>query len=417
MKFLIFLSLFFYQTLHANILYPLPTHKFDFSISTYNYNSSNPSKKRTLASIIDRINTAIDNFLVPLVSPSIQSIQLDKNVYIYSKVLERDLKGVKYALKIGADPTYIELDYFFKDITKLTETEQKIIEIIKEAQRIYHLKDQLNYGVRYTNLDNVIKSLEQGADPNHRLHLRLPYLIQLALRYRDLIQEPPLTEENEKIVEALLKHGANPNLHINDLPALHLAVFLRNPKIVKLLIKYGANVNLKYNKDLTPLLLVVDPLRTKKNFKLYISVWRTGEFEIRKQKNLELDKEITQALLDAGANINEKTSNGDTLLVSATVEGHFEFASFLINKGANLEEAIETIKTYQNLLKNKNTSLKSLNIKETFSHVGKAIQVAKNTTAIQFLEDQKAIQQTLKKQLSEIKSPKNDKTSCPGAFG
>ena len=415
MKLLIFLSLFFYQTLHANILYPLPTHKFDFSTSAYNYNSSNLSKKRALASVITKAKTFF-NKLSDLDSEPLNS-QEDKDVYLYEQVGKKDLEGVKNALKIGADSTYIELDYFFKDITKLTETEQKIIEIIKEAQRIYHLKDQLNYGVRYTNLDKVIESLEKGADPNHRLHLNLPHLLQLALRYRALIQKLPLTEQHEKIVEALLKHGADPNLYSNDLPPLHLAVLLRSPKIVKLLVKHGAKVDFKHRKDVTPLLLVVDLLEAEKNFERYIGELNKNEIDLRSQEDSKLDIEITQALLDAGADINEKTLGGNTLLVNAAIEGHLEFALFLIEKGANLEEAIEIIKKRQDLLKNKNIYLEFLNRDKTFVKVERAFQLDRNNSVLEFLEKIKTLRQNFKKQLGEIKLHENDKASCQGAFG
>ena len=413
MKLLIFLSLFFYQTLHANILYPLPTHKFDFSISTYNYNSSNPSKKRALASVIDKVKTFFNK------PPSTRDAGLAAfriTDAFHTAVVFKNLKGVRNALAKGADPTYnINIDTLYKDSPKLTKTEQKIIELVKAAQYVHKLNNELFYGVDDKNLDKVVEYLKQGADPNIRHYRNEPHLLQVALRNTHLIQELPLTEEHEKVVEALLKHGADPNLYFKDLPALHLAVFLRSPKIVKLLIKYGANVNLKYKKDVTPLLLVVNPLKTEKNFERYVDIgFNEEEFKLRNEENLELDKEITQALLDAGADINEKTLGGNTLLVNATIEGHSEFALFLVEKGANLEEAIEIIHKHQDLLKNKK-------IPESFFseylNSDKTFQLNKNNAALEFLENLKTLQQDFKKQIDEIKSPKNDKTSCPGAFG
>ena len=396
MKLLLFLSLFFYQTLHANILYPLPTHEFDFPTSAHNYNSSNTFKKRTLTAITDKAKPFVDDFIS--IEKSL-NIQVEKDVYLYKQVGKKDLEGVKNALKLGANPNHINLDSFFKNNSELTETEQKIIELIKTAPPNHHnlhLKNKLAAGVKNTILDNVIESLEKGADPNHRLYLDLPHLLQLALRDRNLIQELPLTEKREKIVEALLKHGADPNLYAKDIPPLHLAVLLRSPKAVKLLIKHGAKVDLKYNKDVTPLLLVVDLLETERNFERYIGGLNKNEIEFRNKENLKLDKEITQALLDAGADINEKTLGGNTLLVNAVIGGHLAFASFLIlEKGANPEEAIEIIKKHQ---------------------VSKH-QLIVNKAALKFLENLKTLHQDLKKQLNEIKSSENDKNSCPGAFG
>ena len=311
MKFLIFLSLFFYQTLHANILYPLPTHKFDFSTSTYNYNSSNLSKKRTVAS------NQIDSYV---------------------------LHQINRGLADGASNTLLDL---------------------------------------------VTESLQQGADPNHRFYSHSPYPLQAALRNRTLTKELPLTEQTEKIVETLLQHGADPNLYFEDLPALHLAVFLRSPKAVRLLIKYGANVNLKF-KGVTPLLLVVNPPKLDRNFRLYGSN-KKNETDLRNKENLNLDKQITQALLDERADINAKPLGGNnTLLVNALLKKNTGLASFLIERGADVKKAIRIIK-------------KDGGYKYSPSS-------AKYEAALKFLEthQKKEIQnrQNLKKQ-----------ASCPGAFG
>ena len=476
MKLLIFLSLFFYQTLHANILYPLPAHKFDFSTSAYKHTSSNPSKKRTVASVITKSKTFIKKLLAPIeaiasiesknkylykraVRRDLEGVEIalklganpiyvnlsllfknnselteteqkiievikkaqsslgasTKDYYLYKRVKNRDLKGVKIAFEIGANPTEVILDSLFKDNPELTETEQKIIEVIKEAQYTHKLNYELSHGVRTTDLDKVIEYLKKGADPNIRHYKHASHLLQLALR-SGYLKKFPLIEEHEKIVEALLKHGADPNLYAKDLPPLHLAVFFRNPKIVKLLIKYGANVNFKYNNDVTPLLLVVNPLETEKNFEQYVKIYSKNEIEFRSKDHLELNKEITQALLDAGANINEKTLGGKTLLVNAAAGGKPDFAAFLIEKGANLEEAIKTIKAYQSFLKNENISLKSSYLPAA-NILKNEVQLSILQTSLQLFELQKSIDQRFKNR--EIKSPENDnkKPSCPGAFG
>ena len=414
MKLLIFLSLFFYQTLHANILYPLPAHKFDFSTSAYN--SSNPSKKRTLASITTNAKRLL-HFMTGLVFVPEPDFRIDTpNENFFRAVVSKDLEGVRDALAKGADPTYyVNTDNLYKDSPVLTETEQKIIEVIKEAQRVYYLNSNLSHGVRTTDLDKVIEYLKKGADPNIRHYSHASHLLQSALR-SGIVKKLPLIEEHEKIVEALLKHGADPNLYAKDLPPLHLAVFFKNPKIVKLLIKYGANVNFQYYNDVTPLLLVVDPLETEKNFEQYIRGYNEDEFKFRSKNHLELNKEITQALLDAGADINEKTLGGNTLLVNAAAGGKPDFAAFLIKKGANLEEAIKTIKAYQSFLKNENISLESSYLPAA-NILKNKVQLSILQTSLQLFEIQKSIEQRFKNR--EIKSPENDnkKPSCPGAFG
>lgn len=62
------------------------------------------------------------------------------------------------------------------------------------------------------------------------------------------------TKQNQKIVELLLKHKANPNISNNyGLTPLHNAISLANEMIAELLIKNGADVNAKDRNGWTPL--------------------------------------------------------------------------------------------------------------------------------------------------------------------
>ena len=221
-----------------------------------------------------------------------------------------------------------------------------------------------------------------------------------------------------------LKQGTDPNLYTGDIPLLHQAVFLRNPQAIKLLVEAGANVNFRYNNDITPLLLVVTPVdKSKENFEQYITeLIKDSKNKFRNQKNLKLDKEITQALLDAGADINAKALNGNSLLINALIREHTELASFLIEKGANLEEAIKVMENHiKDLILGIMLSQKVENQFLTFilpkenveSPYKKALTLFEG--AYRFLKDQLP-QKNQPKSKSPQNNNNNNKPSCKGAF-
>ena len=76
-----------------------------------------------------------------------------------------------------------------------------------------------------------------------------------------------ITEEcDNKIVDLLLRHGADPNVATYGETILHDAVRIDKIEIVKLLIHYGANVNSKSSSGITPLHKAFH--NTKSNFNL-----------------------------------------------------------------------------------------------------------------------------------------------------
>lgn len=118
---------------------------------------------------------------------------------------------------------------------------------------------------------------------------------------------PFVTEENTKIIELLLKSGANPNAK-NVKSLMFQAMKTKDAKIINLLLAYGADANKKYM-GMCP-------------------AYQAIAYN---------QPEILELLLDAGADPNVSVK-GRTLLHWSIRKKHPEMAKLLIDKKANINE-------------------------------------------------------------------------------
>ena len=121
-------------------------------------------------------------------------------------------------------------------------------------------------------------------------------------------------EKPVKIVEALLKAGANPNIPNNekDFP-MHVACGYGALKIVNLLLDYSASIETKDGKGNTPLL-----------------------FAARGDDDVHIA--MVDALLKAGADINAENDEGDTALMYPCSWDLHKIISFLISKKIDIKK-------------------------------------------------------------------------------
>ncbi|XP_064633189.1 ankyrin-2-like [Lineus longissimus] len=114
-------------------------------------------------------------------------------------------------------------------------------------------------------------------------------------------------------VEALLKHGADPNLkytskeHGKDITSFHLAINKQSEIICRILLKYGGDINAQNGEGFTPLML---------------SVY---------EKNMHLSKFI---LKQQGVDVNIALPSGATALVSALYQDSKEFVELILKEPA-----------------------------------------------------------------------------------
>jgi len=160
----------------------------------------------------------------------------------------------------------------------------------------------------------LTRLLESGADP----HIGLS---------RD--ETPLMTAARTGKVDAmrvLLAHGARPNVQdARGQTALMWAAARNNGDAIRLLVEAGADLTVRTNNP---------PTGRAAQMTAFWSPPPTGftalHFAVRAGS---LD--ATRALLDAGANVNDTISDGQSALVVAAANAHWEVADLLLDRGAD----------------------------------------------------------------------------------
>lgn len=153
------------------------------------------------------------------------------------------------------------------------------------------------------NVASVQKHLRQGADPNATYHGRAPL---------HWVITEGVSSETVSIVDALLKHKADPNILDNTFASpLHRLTGqggnAHTISIAKLLIAKGAHLNRMDGYGETPLIKAIE------------------------SENLEL----VNLLLDHGADPNRSARNGDIPLLNATKKRNPKLVNLLLVHGAD----------------------------------------------------------------------------------
>lgn len=175
------------------------------------------------------------------------------------------------------------------------------------------------YWAAYEGDQEKVKALiAQGADVNapsqssdHAtpLHMAVTYgdVNKLHLKDQSTLPDEVYTQSRLKLVKLLIESGANIRAStIDGATPLHMAT---TKEIVALLIEHGAIVDAQdfSNERLTPLLMAT----------------------VR-------HKSVVEALINHGANVNQKTTSGDAPLLNAVRAKNIEVVELLINSGADI---------------------------------------------------------------------------------
>lgn len=164
----------------------------------------------------------------------------------------------------------------------------------------------------------IESELDKACSENHFDEVK--FLVQFLPDGDPLIRQPhkkniPIIsatlEGNEKIVDLLVRKGANVNAKTQDLHTpLIIAVNNENINLVRYFIKHNANINSKNKIGWTALMY---------------AVW---------QENLAIFDELVAA---KGIDLDEKNNEGATALIIASARGQYEWVKRLIEKNANLD--------------------------------------------------------------------------------
>ncbi len=236
----------------------------------------------------------------------------------------KDIDFIEYAIKKGADPKTININFALKDG--------------EELKRILALKPEINkfpldYEVIFKNDTLLLFLLKNGL--NNSVRGTFPDdcpLIYGAIRYADLntvktlkkfsinifdncggIKKSVLFEIIKKQKKETLNYylnveKADPNTKDRaDKSALSVAVSTDNDEIIKLLIKAGADIEYDEYFNKTPLMQAA-------SYDKYISA---------------------QTLINSGANVNYKNKYGETALVKAITKKNLAMIKLLVENGAD----------------------------------------------------------------------------------
>lgn len=129
-------------------------------------------------------------------------------------------------------------------------------------------------------------------------------------------------------VRTLLEHGADPNHReaTRGQTALMWAAAENNANTIRALAEYGVDVHVQTD---NPTRVADRPFTyaPPTGFSALIFAVRSGHIE------------AVDALLDAGANINDTVSDGQSALIIATANANWQLAAHLIDRGANVNHA------------------------------------------------------------------------------
>jgi len=140
---------------------------------------------------------------------------------------------------------------------------------------------------------------------------------------------------NAGVVEALLEHGAVVNAaeSTRGQTALMWAAAEGHADVIRVLVQRGADINLVSRGPDVPK-EITEGASIYKRVAPRIDPFKAVQFATRAGHT-----EAVKALVEAGANVNEETVNGLSLLTLAIANAAYETASYLIDKGADVNHA------------------------------------------------------------------------------
>lgn len=214
--------------------------------------------------------------------PQVSEIAIANGEFLYDAIEKGDLKAVDKALKLGSNPDFA--NYKSSYIKKLEEKREKSNE--KEKTLVIDAED----------LPDVINSLIAGKSTDNYNHIS------------HAISAHEHGDKAYDIIKRLIAAGARADaLLTSGSSLLHNAIDHEDARITRLLVEKGANPNFVYNGE-TPLSLATE---------------------------LEYPDDVIKELVKAGANINRKDEDGNTLLHEAVINQDRQRVELLLRSGAN----------------------------------------------------------------------------------
>ncbi len=249
-----------------------------------------------------------------------------------------DLAGVRDLLSKGAD---VNARDDSGRSALMSAANAAVAEALIAKGADVNAKTQNNLTALYYALNRIDVAqvlLDRGADPNAKGTLGFRVLHEAALKGQ------------ATVVRALLEKGADPNAKDDSgMTALLHAVAHRYSAVVEALLDRGADPNAKDAYGQTPLLLAAErddeadvrALLKKDADPNAISghtyIGGTDADTALKRAAAKGSASVVRALLDGGADIDEKGGSGYTALMIAARAGQEDIVRLLLEKGADIE--------------------------------------------------------------------------------
>ena len=220
-------------------------------------------------------------------------------------------ESVKLLLRTGSDPNISDASGYTSLHAAVygcctSNTLQEIIahEVLLDAQNIYG-RTALWLACSYRQQDSVILLLEAGSNPN------------TANGDGDTCLHAAITGGcSKKIIHKIIDHGANVNTtNMRNETVLTLACLYKNEGAINVLLKANADPNITEN--------------------------TYGDISLHKAVSQECSKEVLQALIDHGANVNATNKRNETALTLACLFENEGAIILLVNASADPNIAVE----------------------------------------------------------------------------
>ena len=180
--------------------------------------------------------------------------------------------------------------------------------------------------IKAGNLQLLKSLVAKGANINSK-NKRGETLLHIAVNSNDL-----------NIVKWLLKEGININAIVSHFlnkegsTALHYAIETGNLEIASLLIQKGADINILDLQGQSPLDLAIDFMWEEEARSLF----KTNQNASLSFAIYDKDLKAGEALIQAGADVNQTDDDSNTLLHLAVKKGDFNLVRLCIAKGADV---------------------------------------------------------------------------------
>ncbi|XP_051159489.1 ankyrin-3-like isoform X2 [Leptopilina boulardi] len=283
-------------------------------------------------------NSTMENLLIEKnFENNLQSIEnfptngenLKKNNELKLKKFENKINLMKFLLKYKKQLNIIDKDYPLLIYFAAKSESSYILQLVlRDCREFLNSRKMENLKEKFSSKRILPMAPEE-------LNIQ-GYFERTALHYA-------VREEKTKIVEFLLKEGADVNCSTRDkFTPLHYAVALENLEISQLLLEHGADVNVESSREGSPLYVIAGRSEMKNLLKsgdgyYYDEIHNTFMNRMNSYYEPEVifNGEIMKLLLENNADTECRGSQGTTPFLEACRAGRLSEAKILLKYNAN----------------------------------------------------------------------------------